>query len=175
MTAYRYKWLRVDRMGQPNTQGWEPVPDDELPRSYGAEDTDILDPSIAGETGGLRLHRMPEGLAAVREEYYQRKNALIAQSPAENWLRNNDPRMPKFAEAITDTHWTPKIVTPEFLESLPEYLTDAAEIELARCYIEDFCTSGRGWEVDPERLAVANILRRRLREPEVPLNQEKSG
>ena len=170
MTAYRYKWLRVDRMGQPNTSAWEPVPDDELPRSYGVEDTDILDPSIAGETGGLKFHRMREGLAAVREEYYRNKNASTRSRVAEQWLRHSDPRMPKFVAPATHEQWTPEIVTPEFLGSLPEYLTDPTEIELARCYIEDFCTgSGRG--VNPERAADANNLRRRLREPEVPFGQ----
>ena len=50
------------------------------------------------EIGGLLLCRIPEEFAKQREVYYNGLNKSQSESVDNNFLRENDPRMPLFSE-----------------------------------------------------------------------------
>jgi hypothetical protein len=55
------------------------------------------------EIGGLMLCKMPDELAQSRNDYYARQNSAQMDSVDNNFLRNNDPRMPLFSEKKSST------------------------------------------------------------------------
>jgi len=55
------------------------------------------------EIGGLMLCRMPEEQAKARDEYYEAQNRAQMDSVDNNFMRNNDPRMPLFSERDSRT------------------------------------------------------------------------
>jgi len=50
------------------------------------------------EIGGLMLCKMPKELAQSRSEYYATQSQSQMDSVDNNFMRNNDPRMPLFSE-----------------------------------------------------------------------------
>ena len=50
------------------------------------------------EIGGLMLCKMPKELAQARAEYYNTQSQSQMDSVDNNFMRNNDPRMPLFSE-----------------------------------------------------------------------------
>ena len=52
--------------------------------------------------GGLMLCRMPKERAVARKAYYERQNDAQMTSVDNNFMRNNDARMPLFAERKTE-------------------------------------------------------------------------
>jgi len=50
------------------------------------------------EVGGLLLCRIPEEFVKQREAYYNGLNTSQVESVDNNFLRENDPRMPLFSE-----------------------------------------------------------------------------
>ena len=53
------------------------------------------------EVGGLLLCRIPEEFLKQREAYYAEQNKAQVESVDNNFMRENDPRMRKFAEKDT--------------------------------------------------------------------------
>jgi hypothetical protein len=53
------------------------------------------------EIGGLLLCRIPEEFLKQRADYYDKQNKSQIDSVDNNFLRENDPRMPLFSERKT--------------------------------------------------------------------------
>lgn len=53
------------------------------------------------EVGGLLLCRIPEEFLKQRAEYYANQNKAQMESVDNNFMRENDPRMPLFSERKT--------------------------------------------------------------------------
>lgn len=119
MTEYSYRWIRTHLRGVPEerhvkqmeAQGWEPVPPDELPPPVKEPDghwklPDLLDPHAFGvEYGDLRYYRMPVEMMAERTAHFTERARRSLKTAEDAWLRDNDPRMPKFVEVETDRTW----------------------------------------------------------------------
>jgi hypothetical protein len=57
------------------------------------------------EIGGLVLCRIPEEFEAQRDAYYAKQNQAQMESVDNNFLRQNDPRMPLFAERKSEVRF----------------------------------------------------------------------
>ncbi len=73
--------------------GWEPVKVTDHPelKLLGTKEGNV-------EIGGLMLCRMPRERAKARERYYQQQNDAQMTSVDNNFMRNNDARMPLFSD-----------------------------------------------------------------------------
>ncbi len=100
--GYVYRWIATHVMGEAQNinvsnkmrEGWEPVKAVDHPELMlqGNEKTGNV------EIGGLMLCKMPRELAQSRDEYYAKQARAQMESVDNNFMRNNDPRMPLFAE-----------------------------------------------------------------------------
>ena len=100
--GYAFKWVRISTQGQDDPmnyskklrEGWEAVPIEEAPEMEHL----VLDPNprFEGkvEVGGLLLCRMPDSMAAQRNEYYQRQSQDAITSVDNQLMRESNPRMP---------------------------------------------------------------------------------
>lgn len=99
--GYVYRWIATHVMGQadPNNvsrkmrEGWVPVKAEDHPELLLFGDT-----SGNVEIGGLMLCKMVKEQAVAREEYYNRQAVNQMESVDNHFMRNNDPRMPLFAD-----------------------------------------------------------------------------
>lgn len=97
--AFRYIATHILGQSDPTNvsrkmrDGWEPVKAADHPEL-------MIQGNVSGnvEIGGLLLCRMPEEKLAAMTEYYDNVNKQQAESVDNNFLRQNDPRMPLFAE-----------------------------------------------------------------------------
>lgn len=108
--GYTYRWVRVSIQGksdQPNLsaklrEGWEPVGIEEQPQFKM-----MIDPNSRFkdniEVAGLLLCKIPEEFMAQRKSYYETKNRDQIESVNNNFMRENDPRMPLFREGKSTT------------------------------------------------------------------------
>ena len=108
--GYTYRWVRVSIQGksdQPNLsaklrEGWEPVRIEEQPQFKM-----MIDPNSRFkdniEVAGLLLCKIPEEFMAQRKSYYEAKNREQIESVNNNFMRENDPRMPLFREGKSTT------------------------------------------------------------------------
>ena len=97
-----YRWVATHVMGEAQNinvsnkmrEGWEPVKAADHPELMlqGNEKTGNV------EIGGLMLCKMPRELAQSRDEYYAKQARAQMDSVDNNFMRNNDPRMPLFAD-----------------------------------------------------------------------------
>lgn len=100
--GYVYRWIATHVLGEAQhtnvstkmREGWEPVKAVDHPELMlqGNEKTGNV------EIGGLMLCKMSKEQAAARDEYYQRQAEAQMTSVDNNFLRNNDPRMPLFSD-----------------------------------------------------------------------------
>ena len=100
--GYVYRWIATHVMGEAQhtnvstkmREGWEPVKAVDHPELMlqGNEKTGNV------EIGGLMLCKMSKEQAAARDEYYRKQADAQMASVDNNFLRNNDPRMPLFAD-----------------------------------------------------------------------------
>ena len=100
--GYVYRWIATHILGQSDPtnvskkmrEGWEPVKAADHPELMlqGNEKTGNV------EIGGLMLCKMPRELAQSRDEYYAKQAKAQMESVDNNFMRNNDARMPLFAE-----------------------------------------------------------------------------
>jgi hypothetical protein len=105
--GYEYRWVRVASMGQSDAknvsskmrEGWEPVKAVDHPELMlmGSEKTGNV------EIGGLMLCKMPTERFRSRQDYYNNQAQGQMDSVDNHFLRNNDPRMPLFAEKKSST------------------------------------------------------------------------
>ena len=108
--GYAYRWIRVSMVGQQDAQnvssklreGWEPVRIEEQPQFKM-----LVDPNSRFkdniEVAGLLLCKIPEELMAQRRAYFANKNRAQIESVDNNFMRENDPRMPLFREKQSKT------------------------------------------------------------------------
>ena len=105
--GYGFRWVRIAMMGQADPanmararrEGWTPCKAVDHPEisgdlaSFGmAPSSDLI------EIGGLVLCKAPTELLQQRDAYYADLTQRQAQSVDNNFLRENDPRMPLFRE-----------------------------------------------------------------------------
>ena len=108
--GYAYHWVRVSTQGQADAtnvssklrEGWEPV--------KAADHPEITMVTIENERfadnvviGGLMLCKAPTELVEERTEYYDTQTKSQMHSVDNNFMRENDPRMPLFKERNTKT------------------------------------------------------------------------
>ena len=100
--GYVYRWIATHILGEAQNvnvsnkmrEGWEPVKavdHPELMLEGNAKTGNV-------EIGGLMLCKMPVERMRAREAYYNNQNRAQMESVDNNFLRNNDPRMPLFSE-----------------------------------------------------------------------------
>ena len=100
--GYVYRWIATQVLGDSQhvnvsnkmREGWEPVKAADHPELMlqGNEKTGNV------EIGGLMLCKMPREIAQARDEYYAKQARAQMESVDNNFMRNNDPRMPLFAD-----------------------------------------------------------------------------
>lgn len=103
--GYKYKWVRVSTLGQADArnissklrEGYEPVRIEEQPKFRL-----LVDPNSRFkdnvEVQGLLLCKIPEELVEQRNAYFTQQAQAQAESVDNNFMRENDPRMPLFKE-----------------------------------------------------------------------------
>ena len=97
-----YRWVMTHLLGEANPtnvsrkmrEGWVPVKAVDHPELMlaGSDKTGNV------EIGGLMLCKMPAEKAKARDEYYDQQAQNQMESVDNNFMRQNDPRMPLFAE-----------------------------------------------------------------------------
>ena len=106
--GWKHRWVRTAILGNSDPtnissklrEGYEPCKAEEYPEL-------MLHASTEGrfkgniEVGGLLLCRIPEEFMSQRAEYYEGQNKAQMESVDNNFLRQNDPRMPLFSEKST--------------------------------------------------------------------------
>lgn len=108
--GYAYRWVRVSALNQADPrnisaklrEGWEPVRIEEQPKFRM-----LVDPSSRFkdniEVAGLLLCKIPSEFMDQRRDYYARQNRAQIESVDNNFMRENDPRMPLFRERQSKT------------------------------------------------------------------------
>ena len=96
-----FRWVRTSILGQTDAthtsrmfrEGWEPVKAEDHPELMLESD---VGSKYKGniEVGGLLLCKAPEGKMKSRSEHFQKMADNQMQSVDNNYLRENDPRMP---------------------------------------------------------------------------------
>ena len=99
--GWRYRWIRTSTLNNSDNtnvsskfrQGWEPVKAEEHPEITVLRDrkSDFKD-NI--EVGGLLLCKAPEEMMNDRDDYYRQHAMNQMTSVENNFMRENDPRMP---------------------------------------------------------------------------------
>ena len=106
--GWSHRYIRVSTMGAADPsnissklrEGYEPCKAEDYPEL-------MMHASTEGrfkggiEVGGLLLCRIPEEFMAQRSKYYEDRNKSQIESVDNNFLRENDPRMPLFSEKRT--------------------------------------------------------------------------
>jgi len=108
--GYVYRWVRVSSMGQKDPrnissklrEGWEPVSIKEQPQFQMMVDPDSRFKDNI-EVAGLLLCKAPTELMQQRKEYFATKNQSQMESVDNNFMRENDARMPLFREKRSST------------------------------------------------------------------------
>ena len=103
--GYSYRWIRVSNLNvaDPSNvsakmrEGWEPVRSEEQPKFHM-----MVDPNSRFknniEVGGLLLCKIPEEFMVQRGEHFAKKNRDQIDSVDNNFMRENNPKMPLFSE-----------------------------------------------------------------------------
>ncbi len=104
--GYEFRWIRVSTLGTADPghvasklrEGWEPVKASEHPeiQLMAVGDKPRFPDSV--EIGGLILCKTPKEFVDQRNAYFQRQTDSQMQSVDNNFMRENDPRMPVFKE-----------------------------------------------------------------------------
>ena len=103
--GFTFRWVRTALLGQKDDrnasmrmrEGWVPVKAEDHPEivtQYGF----TANKSGNIESGGLLLCKMPKGMAQGRTDYYQDLAQQQVRSVDNNFMRENNPRMPLFSD-----------------------------------------------------------------------------
>jgi len=105
--GYEYRWVATHILGQAHPtnvshkmrDGWEPVKAADHPELMieGNEKTGNV------ELGGLMLCKIVSGRAEAMTDYYNNQAQNQMESVDNHFMRNNDPRMPLFADRKSTT------------------------------------------------------------------------
>lgn len=100
--GWAYRWIATHILGQADPtnvsrkmrEGWEPVKAVDHPELM------LVGNAQTGnvEIGGLMLCKMPVERARGRDDYYNKQTENQMSSVDNNFMRENDPRMPLFRE-----------------------------------------------------------------------------
>ena len=100
--GYTYRWIATHVLGKsdhPNVsrkmrEGWVPVKAEDHP------ELQLFGDAATGnvEIGGLMLCKMSVEQAQARDDYYAKQAQNQMDSVDNHFMRNNDPRMPLFAD-----------------------------------------------------------------------------
>jgi hypothetical protein len=106
--GYTYHWVRLSIRGEADPmnvssklrEGWEPVKASDHPEIHlvGVENDRFKDNVVIG---GLMLCKAPVEMVEDRNEFYNEQAESQIKSVDNNFMRENDPRMPLFAERKT--------------------------------------------------------------------------
>jgi hypothetical protein len=106
--GWKHRYIRLSTMGQADPsnisskmrEGYEPCKAEEYPELMMHAATDGR---FKGgiEVGGLLLCRIPAEFMEQRAKYYEQQSKSQVESVDNNFLRENDPRMPLFSEKRT--------------------------------------------------------------------------
>lgn len=99
--GFVYRWVATSVLGQSQStnvstklrEGWVPVKASDHPELHME-----ANPNGNVEIGGLLLCKMPREMAEARAEYYANQAQNQMESVDNHFMRNNDPRMPLFAD-----------------------------------------------------------------------------
>ena len=106
--GYVFRWIRTSTLGNADNvnaskrfrEGWEPVRAEDHPELMLQSDHGTKwDGNI--EVGGLLLCKTTVENVEARNEYYATAAARQVESVDNNFMRENDPRMPKLNESST--------------------------------------------------------------------------
>ena len=108
--GYDYRWVRVSTLGQKDPrnlssalrEGWEPVQVEEQPKFRMLADPDSRFKDNI-EIGGLLLCKCPVEFVEQRRAYYDRSTQSQTEAVDNNFMKENDARMPLFRERRTST------------------------------------------------------------------------
>ena len=101
-----FRWIRTSMIGNPDNtnvskkfrEGWEPVRAEDHPELHIMSDHKSEWGMKGGiEVGGLLLCKSSVELVEKRREYYARHAESQMQAVDNNYMRENDPRMPVLA------------------------------------------------------------------------------
>jgi hypothetical protein len=103
--GYSYRWVRVSTLGQSDPrnvsaklrEGWEPVRISEQPQFQMLVDKDSRFKDNI-EVAGLLLCKIPKEFMEQRREHFARMTEAQNESVDNNFMKENDPRMPLFRE-----------------------------------------------------------------------------
>lgn len=105
-----YRWIRTSIMGQADPsnapskfrEGWEPCKAEDHPELMIQADPNTRYKGNI-EIGGLLLCKAPEGTMKQRDDFYRQQSQSQIDSVDNSYMRQNDARMPLFAERRTTT------------------------------------------------------------------------
>lgn len=108
--GYAYRWVRVSTLNEHDPrnisaklrEGWEPVRIEEQPKFRMIVDSKSQFKDNI-EVAGLLLCKAPVELMKQRKEYFAGKNRAQMESVDNNFMRENDSRMPLFREKKSTT------------------------------------------------------------------------
>lgn len=103
--GYAYRWIRVSTLSQHDPrnissrtrEGWVPVRIEEQPQFQMMLDPDSRFKDNI-EVAGLLLCKMPSDFVVQRREYYSGINTSQMESVDNNFMREEDSRMPLFKD-----------------------------------------------------------------------------
>ena len=104
--GYTYRWIRISTQGQADPrnvsskirEGWEPVRAQDHPEISMHLDNDSVRFKDNVVVGGLLLCKTPTEMVDQRNAHYQQQADAQIRSVDNHFMRENDPRMPLFAE-----------------------------------------------------------------------------
>jgi hypothetical protein len=104
---YTFRWVATHVLGQPLANnvslqmrdGYEPV------KAVDHPELALFGNNASGnvEIGGLMLCKAPKERIEARDEYYKKQSQNQMDSVDNHFMRNNDPRMPLFADRKSTT------------------------------------------------------------------------
>lgn len=108
LEGFTYHWVRVSTRGEADPinvssklrEGWEPVRATDHPeiQMFTVENDRFKDNVVIG---GLMLCKAPVEMVNERNDHYQQQAEAQINSVDNNFMRENDPRMPLFSERKT--------------------------------------------------------------------------
>ena len=106
--GYQFHWVRISTRGEADPmnvsgklrEGWEPVKASDHPEIFlaGIESDRFKDNIVVG---GLLLCKAPVEMVEERNDFYTQQAEAQIRSVDNNFMRENDPRMPLFNERKT--------------------------------------------------------------------------
>lgn len=107
--GYSFRWIRTSTLNQADPmnvssklrEGWEPVKASDHPEMQLASTPNSRFPDSI-EIGGLLLCKTPTEFTEQRDAYYRQQAEAQMTSVDNNFMRDNDPRMPLFSEKRTE-------------------------------------------------------------------------